>query len=340
MSKKELQHLLRKYLKDECTPDEIDLVEKWSDRIADPDLGLDQLEKVQIQDRLYRNIQKSMKGRTRVVRWQWPAAAAVALLAAFCGYWLVTKSSHTQQNDLQFSDNGNNIVVVENSQSSIETVQLPDGSTIALKPGGRISYDARFGEQKREVWLTGEAFFEVTRDSERPFFVYGSNVVTQVLGTSFLVKAPANTTTIEVEVKTGRVSVYENKGSQEIGKSEEPIQKPANGVVLTPNQKVVYYIEEHHWVTGLVEEPQPVNTAKPRVALVFENASLQEIIQSMEEDYGIEFATVNDNIFNCTFTGDVSGMTLYDALDVIAKSIGAVYEVKGTRILIDGSGCE
>jgi transmembrane sensor len=60
----------------------------------------------------------------------------------------------------------------------------------------------------------------------------------------------------------------------------------------------------------------------------------------INERYGIEVVTENEKIYECTFTGDVSRMSLYDLLDVISTAVGSNYEVKGTRILIIGKGCD
>lgn len=115
----------------------------------------------------------------------------------------------------------------------------------------------------------------------------------------------------------------------------------ANGVVLSPNQKVEYYTEENHWVTGLVEKPVPVRSIdEETLSFVFENTPLRTVLTDIQSRFGIEVVTENDSICRCTFTGDVSRMTLYDMLDVISNSIGSTYEVKGTRILISGKGCD
>jgi hypothetical protein len=157
------------------------------------------------------------------------------------------------------------------------------------------------------------------------------------------VDAPENGRKVEVQVITGRVSVFQIRPNGSSEKEETSMQKnsTANGVVLSPNQKVEYYTEEDHWVTGLVEEPVAVKSIdKDTLSFVFENTSLKAVLADIHSRFGIEVVTENEKIYLCTFTGDVSKMTLYDMLDVISNSIGSTYEVKGTRILISGKGCD
>lgn len=187
----------------------------------------------------------------------------------------------------------------------------------------------------REVQLTGEAFFDVVKDPGRPFYVYSNNVTTKVLGTSFTVKAFDDNRTIEVAVKTGCVSVYNDKEEEHTDTLRTP---PNKGVILTPNQKVVYFIKEDHWVTSLVEDPIPLQDLAPD-ELIFENTSMDEIVSQLEKQYGIEIVYENEQISKCTFTGDVSALPLFDILNVIGKSISAEYELRGSRILITGKGC-
>jgi type II secretory pathway component GspD/PulD (secretin) len=148
---------------------------------------------------------------------------------------------------------------------------------------------------------------------------------------------------VEVKVITGKVSVFQMIGDR-LPKDETPStieNATTNGVVLSPNQKVEYFIEGGHWVTGLVEDPVPVNPIKKdALSFVFENTSVKAVLADVSKRYGIEVLTENEKIYECTFTGDVSRMSLYDMLDVISNSIGSTYEVRGTRILVSGEGCD
>ena len=101
------------------------------------------------------------------------------------------------------------LIKVVNSGSTAQKVTLQDGSTVILEPGGELRYNETF-LNAREVYLSGDAFFEVTKDASRPFLVYANEITTKVLGTSFRIKANQGEKEIVVAVKTGKVSVMAN----------------------------------------------------------------------------------------------------------------------------------
>ena len=201
-----------------------------------------------------------------------------------------------------------------------------------------IHYPAHFLKEKREIFLEGEAFFEVSKNASRPFYVYNNNIVTHVLGTSFNVKVNPKNQQVEVSVRTGRVEVYENIPDAKVTATKN------NGVILRPNQKVIYDQQTRQFVASLADVPLPIveelKTEKPDpLNFVFEAAPLKTVLGNLEKSYGIEIVTKNESIYKCLFTGDVSRQDLYTQLDIICQSVQAAYEVKGTMILIKGKGC-
>ena len=226
-----------------------------------------------------------------------------------------------------------------NSSLKPMDVTMEDGTVITLQPGSAIHYPEHFLHDKREIYLQGEAFFHVTKNPARPFFVYNKDVVTKVLGTSFNIKINKETRQVEVAVRTGRVEVYENKPT-----AKTVSVKKDNGVILLPNQKVIYDQETRHFVSSLVDDPLPLateSTNKKTIAesFVFEETPLKKILESFEKTYGIDIVVENENLYNCLFTGDVSRQDMYTRLNIICQSVQASYEVEGTKILIKGSGC-
>jgi transmembrane sensor len=229
-----------------------------------------------------------------------------------------------------------------NSTTSVDTLLLSDGTMVILEPQARLYYPAGFTGSKREVYLEGNAFFKVTRNPDRPFYVYSRNIVTQVLGTSFFVKSNPLTKNVEVAVRTGKVAVYEY-GQETI---KERHNEESNGVILKPNQKVIYNSEDHHFRTTLVELPLPVVTSKnaedkiTELNFVFEETPIAKVLEHLEQAYHIDMVMENESLAKCLFSGDIKGQDLYDQLEIICASVQATYEIRGTRILIKGSGCE
>ena len=340
MTKEEFQELLKRYKEGSCTLEEIQKINYWFAKISDEDLELHPLEKEQISKRLLSNIRQTLPSarkqkNIRPSGFLMLKIAASLIIVILVTYLLIPRTPVAFSNEVSKIVPSTDRIEHTNNTNGILKILFPDSSSVELKPNSEISYAKKWDDQKREVHLRGEAFFEVVKDSKRPFYVYGGEVVTKVLGTSFSVKAAVNAETIEVAVRTGKVSVYED--AQNVS-SENGTD--ASGVILTPNEKVEYYIKDNHWVTSLVEEPKALPTANKAVDFVFSDMPISEIIKRIEGTYSIDVIMENDASHSCTFTGDVSMMELYDILDVICKSTGTNYEVKGTKILITGKACE
>ncbi len=341
MTKEEFQELLKRYNEGNCSEEEAREVNDWFVKISDENLELSEFEKTQVKDRMISAIRKTLPSankREKVYPLIFPMlrVAASLILAMLVVYVLVNRNAITPVKQIAQVLSSPDLIEHKNTTQNILKIQLPDFSTVELKPNAEISYSKKWDDQKREVHLMGEAFFEVVKDSKRPFYVYGGEIVTKVLGTSFSVNATKDAESIEVSVRTGKVSVYE--GAKENNVPQHGID--ANGVILTPNEKVEYFVNDKHWVTSLVEEPKPLPNSNKALEFVFSNTPMSDIISSMERTYSIDIIIENEASYSCTFTGDVSMMELYDILDIICKSTGTNYEVKGTKILITGRGCQ
>ena len=141
-----------------------------------------------------------------------------------------------------------------------------------------------------------------------------------------------------MSVRTGKVEVYEKR-------RQENDKKKNNGVILLPNQKVVYHENNGQFIPSLVDEPLPVpnNNSSEEIddiQLSDATAPLSEVLQSLENIYGIEMIVENENLYKCLFTGDISKQNLYTKLDIICRTLNASYELVGTKIIIRGKGCE
>lgn len=129
-------------------------------------------------------------------------------------------------------------------------VDLPDGSKIYLNRNTELSYRSNFGKHKREVKLTGEAFFEISPDASKPFSVDAGNAKVKVLGTSFNVITKNAESAVEVYVKTGQVLLSDNTGSKEIVLDPEYVGTMdiiSSGKTLNKNPNYM------SWNTGLLQ---------------------------------------------------------------------------------------
>ncbi|MDJ1471395.1 FecR family protein [Cytophagaceae bacterium DM2B3-1] len=352
MTKIEFHQLLQRYLQGNCTKEEMLKIHRWYSLLENQSqLDLTHEEKDQLEHRLWANINDEIdesekvipltSGRRKNKVFVYAGVAAACVIITVASFLFFTRRIFPEKEISVFETNIE-LVSEQNQSTIIKKIVLQDKSIIHLSPNSSISYPKIFDSHKREIQLVGDAFFEITKDPEKPFLVYTGRLVTKVLGTSFWIKTKDQSNSIEVDVATGKVSVYENsaESDQNITASEKPTN---NGVILTPNQRVEFFEKGGHWVTGLVEKPIEIkeikNTPLPE-KLVYNDKPILEILSGLEQRYGIEIVPASEKLNACTFTGDITEMPLYEKLDLLCQSIGATYEIKGTRILISGNGCD
>ncbi|WP_159468226.1 FecR family protein [Dyadobacter sp. 3J3] len=224
-----------------------------------------------------------------------------------------------------------------NTTSEPILVALKDGSKITLAPSSAIRYPENFENNKREVFLTGEAFFDISKDPGRPFFVYANELVTKVLGTSFRIKAYKTSREITVEVKTGRVSVFA-KSDPDI--KEKTTNHELEGIVLSPNQKIIYSRDQIRMVKTLVERPEIIIAKAKIPQFIFEDAPVTDVFDSIAKTYGIDILYDEELLKGCPLTAILDNQTLHEKLTIICKAIEANYEILDGQIVIHGGGCK
>ena len=235
------------------------------------------------------------------------------------------------------AENPNELIEVRNEQDKTLPIQLIDGSLVLLKKGSRISYSKNFMGNTREIFLSGEAFFEVTKNPEKPFLVFANGLVTKVLGTSFNIKAYDKDKNVTVEVKSGKVSVF---AQSDANSKEKATNRELGGVVLTPNQKIIYAREEVRMAKLLVETPIIVEQEKIKTAFEFEDTPVSEILRTLEKAYSIDIVFDEELLSNCPLTASLTDLQLFDKLNIICKGVEAHYEILDGQIVIYSKGCK
>jgi transmembrane sensor len=212
-------------------------------------------------------------------------------------------------------------------------VHLADGSVITLQPQSRLKYKSNFNEDStRNIYLLGDAFFDVAPNPYKPFIVHSNEVFVKVLGTSFHVEAPENGRNIVVSVKTGKVSVYAFK-------SDARHQEKMDGVILLPNQQVNYARQEQLFEKTLAESPEILNHEFSEKDFMFDNAPIAEVFKTLEKAYGIEIVYNEETMKHCFLTAPLGSESLMDKLKIICQTIGASYEVIDANVVISSPGC-
>jgi len=267
----------------------------------------------------------------------WLTAASVILLLAL-GLGLYKNNNARSvftENKQQFRFSGE-IIEVANSDQNVKYVQLPDGSSVVLQRNSRISYTKQFDEKKRVVILSGEAFFEVTKDTGRPFFVYANELVTKVLGTSFSIKADEKEASVFVAVKTGRVSVFSSKDKHA---EDYKDGKKLAALLLMPNQQATFERNKFTLSKSSARSSVLLRIPIENQSFVYNETPVSAVFSSLEKAYGIDIEYNEKTMEHCSITATLGDEPLDNKLKWICAILEAEYYQNGDKISINGNPC-
>ncbi|MCB0661919.1 MAG: FecR domain-containing protein [Saprospiraceae bacterium] len=238
-----------------------------------------------------------------------PYAAAVLILVAFV---------FLLQNN--FLGNRTEMFYATTNQET-KQIELPDGSIVTLNENSTLKVSVDFGTANRSVTLSGEAFFDVTRNENQPFIISADHIKVEVLGTSFNVRDYADEKEAEVEVKSGKVKVSPPNQSKGV------LLEKGDLALLDLNAKMLEKKPGEGYNVGGWMEKQ----------LVFIDAPVAQIFEDIQRIYKVNFITDNTNIINCSFDTDFKGedlSTVFEILEIAFhckfKQLNAsTYEVVG-----------
>lgn len=208
-------------------------------------------------------------------------------------------------------------------------VVLEDGSVITLEKNSKLSFPVHFDKNKRTVILSGEAFFEIAKNPNKPFYVYANEIVTKVLGTSFRIQAFDKEKKVLVKVRTGKVSVY-NQRSVNLSDPE------TNGIVLMPNQQATYSRGDKNLSKSLVQSPVLL---LDRLPVQFDEVPISQVLEVIEKRYGVKIIYNEEVLADCYITTRLVDKSLYNELDLICGIIGGTYKEVDAQIVIEAPGC-
>jgi transmembrane sensor len=237
--------------------------------------------------------------------------------------------------------------VISAPKGSLTNVLLADGSSVRLNSGSILKYDNTFNGKDRVVYLEGEAFFDVSRNKKKPFYVKTSHISLKVVGTSFNVKSYNDEDVVQATLVTGSIVIEENvPGNQ------------CKTIVLKPNQRATIYTGNKQTSASggqLVTEPgshhksdsksmQPAQYQKEEVVItdkvdvekdiswkdgyiIASHETLEELITKLERRYDVQFAFENNEIKKYKFSGKIFDLTLEQVLNAIKISSPITYRI-------------
>jgi transmembrane sensor len=319
MSRIDMEELFDRYLKGEATPAETEKVEAWLEHYQHPQAEWQQMDKTSREkwlEGLFEDVSESIADRkvvpmrSRRVLWRTIAAIAAMLLIALGIY--LERSQQVQLISLNVAPNQKSQVV------------LADGSKVWVNSQSTLKYPKTFDGNIREVYLSGEAFFDIQHDASRPFIIHTGGIVTTVLGTAFNIKEDKGQHTVVVTVTRGKVSVA--NGTHLLG-------------VITPNQQISVNTVNHAGTQKNVDADEAV--AWQQNAISFDDITFADAVAQLQLRFNVKISFANDKVKNCRFTGSaLKDEKLDQILKVICNFNNATYQTKADgSIVIDGPGC-
>lgn len=201
----------------------------------------------------------------------------------------------------------------------LKELVLADGTEVSLNENTIFKYSEQFGDDKRVVFLEGEAFFNVAKDKQRPFTIESNTAFTRVLGTSFNLKA--NSKEAEIDVYSGKVKFG-------------ILSKDNNQVILTKGQSAAF---KDGVTAGLRTINQNADSWKTG-QLKFEGTPMAKVVVALERLYDVEI-DCDKNIASCKITSTFENDSLKEILKVI-ETIAQIKNVKKDGVIhLSGSGC-
>ncbi|NLR67487.1 DUF4974 domain-containing protein [Chitinophaga varians] len=267
---------------------------------------------------------KDSRGLKSWILW---GAAAVTLLGMFL-LFRPGGDSHQQ--------------IVRTADGERKTFRLADASTVHLNGGSQLR--CVLTGSRRELWLEGEAYFEVAPDPARPFVVHASGVNIHALGTAFNVKAYHGQSSCETTLLEGAVEVYADKtpDSRIRLRPYEKVSLDATASIAAPVKKI--NLKTIHAgppaqtnVAAPLADTSLTETAWVNNRLQFDEIDFEELARLLQRWYGVHITFRDEKPKHYIFSGAFAGETVTQALDAMQLIEDFRYEVQGNTITIFGT---
>ncbi len=293
-----------------------------------------------------KNIPGSISGRNknRRVLKTLGIAASISLLIALTSF-----TTYIFHQTAKFATTLNEVTAPLGSRTNLV---LPDGSSVWLNSGSKLTYTSGFGRKTRDVSLSGEAFFDIRHQEKKPFIVNSGDLHIEVLGTIFNVKAYPDEKTIETTLVEGKVSVRLNtaKGGQTI--------------VLKPNEKLIYNSNKEISVNStlvdtkkkvskeersetistestspasydVVRSPNPQNAAAWKDGkLIVRSESLESLAIKLERYFNIEISFECDSIKGFKYSGTLDEVSIEEVLNALECTSPLNYSIDKNQVIL------
>ena len=213
--------------------------------------------------------------------------------------------------------------IISAEKQVVDEYVLPDGTLVALNSNSKLTFPKKFKNNVREVTISGEAFFDVEHNPEKPFLINAGNTQVKVLGTSFIVRAYPENETVEVVVKTGKVELIQKQMEN---------ATTVNHVFLTPGEKGVY-----HNNNSIIEKSGNTNPnylAWKTQDIIFNETPLNEVINCLKEVYHVEIDLAESELNELLYTGHFDKKPIDFVMNVIQLSFNLDLTVENEQFTL------
>lgn len=249
------------------------------------------------------------------------AVAAVLIIISISAllYKLEFQSSDSRMASVVKNNN-----LVKPDKPGRRFINLPDGSSVILNENSRLEFGGFNANGKREVYLEGEAYFDIKHDASHPFIVYTGKLQTTVLGTAFNINSNSQNGTITVTVIRGKVKVGD---------------KTHTFNVIDPDEQVVFDKELSPNIKKSVIAKNFI--AWKNEDIYFDDVNIKDVANQLEERFNVSIVFSNEIIKNCRFSATfLKSQSLEQILNVIGEFNHIEYQLKDKNtVLLDGAGC-
>lgn len=324
--------LLDKYFNDECTPDELEQVLNWFQTPEGKDFLARDIEEQELypagsksemflykgsdSERLFRKIQlRKSKGKTGFSGRILLRVAVILFVAGVFSLVTYHLGQDSRPDEAGQTADLINYTTAENQQMLFS---LPDGSKIRLNENSTLVVSEMTKKGTRDVYLTGEAYFEVYRNEPQPFVVHTEGADVVVLGTKFNVRAQQPDGHVQVAVLEGRVSL-QSTGVEEpvsvlLAKNDFGLLNLGNNQITIEKAKVENYLS---WMNR---------------RLVYSGESLKQVSRQLENLFNLEIGFGAEDLSELKLTADFEKGSFESVIETIAKTFGIRYRIDGNKV--------
>jgi ferric-dicitrate binding protein FerR (iron transport regulator) len=270
--------------------------------------------------------------------WKAAAAAVIFMLAIWWFFWQDTQNQSIAEDKAPLNQ-------VATKAGSRTQIVLRDGTKVWLNGESKLTYANEFDGETREVRLSGEAYFDVVKNPDKPFIIHTEKITIRVTGTSFNVRDYPGETKAETSLISGKVEVC-------------PVHNPKEVYYLKPNEKIVLKefkpgitkpLQKQAIAEKMIRPVEveivklqfdpidniPVETAWLNDQLAFSDESFREVADKIENWYNVSIEFRSPELESLRFTGKFDKETLPEALQALQFTTPFSYKIKDNKIFID-----